>query len=192
MNSQYERKSPEQLADTVKMLTQVAGRTETFTVFTEANLKALIAALSTLSRQTDQINRKMDTVMPAQELQAYLNQQVEVLQTRQNEFGNAVEWYIEEILKTAKKTEATLEKQAGNVSERFSSDCEKLVRDTQRSLDSITKTTELNLSNMMDHYRYELSDLVKSARRRLVTSSVLCWALTTLLAISYALAALLR
>ena len=82
--------------------------------------------------------------------------------------------------------------QAGNTSERFSSDCEKLVRDTQRSLDMITKSTEGNLSNMMDHYRYELSDLVQSARRRLVTSSVLCWVLTTLLAISYALAALLR
>lgn len=135
MNSQYERKSPEQLADTVKMLTQVAGRTETFTVFTEANLKALIAALSTLSRQTDQISRKMDTVMPAQELQAYLNQQVEVLQTRQNEFGNAVEWYIEEILKTAKKTEATLEKQAGNVSELTSSHLET----QQKKMDMYTK-----------------------------------------------------
>ena len=144
----------------------MAMDTDRHVTLTEKNWTAVISILRSILAAQDKTDKHLDTLLTQAEAEKHLNTLVQLT--------------------------AQFNTQAGNVSERFSSDCEELVRDTQRSLDSITKTTELNLSNMMDHYRYELSDLVQSARRRLVTSSVLCWALTTLLAISYALAALLR
>ena len=144
----------------------MAMDTDRHVTLTEKNWMAVINILTRILEAQGKTDKHLDTLLTQAEAEKHLNTLAQ-LTTRFNT-------------------------QAGNTSERFSSDCEELVRDTQRSLDSITKTTELNLSNMMDHYRYELSDLVKSARRRLVTSSVLCWTLTTLLAISYALAALLR
>ena len=144
----------------------MAMDTDRQVTLTEKNWMAVINILTRILEAQGKTDKHLDTLLTQAEAEKHLNTLVQLT--------------------------AQFNTQAGNTSERFSSDCEELVRDTQRSLDSITKTTELNLSNMMDHYRYELSDLVQSARRRLVTSSVLCWALTTLLAISYALAALLR
>ena len=144
----------------------MAMDTDRQVTLTEKNWMAVINILTRILEAQDKTDKHLDTLLTQADAEKHLNTLVQLT--------------------------AQFNTQAGDVSERFSSDCEELVRDTQRSLDSITKTTELNLSNMRDHYRYELSDLVQSARRRLVTSSVLCWALTTLLAISYALAALLR
>ena len=144
----------------------MAMDTDRQVTLTEKNWMAVINILRSILEAQGKTDKHLDTLLTQVEAEKHLN--------------------------TLTQLTAQFNTQAGNASERFSSDCEELVRDTQRSLDSITKSTERNLSNMTEHYRYELSDLVKSARRRLVTSSVLCWALTTLLAISYALAALLR
>ena len=167
MNFRPEQKlSPEELKRRNSADLMMAMDTDRQVTLTEKNWTAVISILRSILAAQDKTDKHLDTLLTQADAEKHLNTLVQLT--------------------------AQFNTQAGNVSERFSSDCEELVRDTQRSLDSITKTTELNLSNMTDHYRYELSDLVKSARRRLVTSSVLCWALTTLLAISYALAALLR
>ena len=144
----------------------MAMDTDRHVTLTEKNWMAVINILTRILEAQGKTDKHLDTLLTQAEAEKHLNTLVQLT--------------------------AQFNTQAGNTSERFSSDCEELVRDTQRSLDSITKSTERNLSNMTEHYRYELSDLVKSARRRLVTSSVLCWVLTTLLAISYALAPLLR
>ena len=144
----------------------MAMDTDRQVTLTEKNWTAVINILRSILAAQDKTDKHLDTLLTQADAEKHLNTLVQLT--------------------------AQFNTQAGNASERFSSDCEKLVNATQRNLDSITKSTERNLSNMTDHYRYELSDLVQSARRRLVTSSVLCWALTTLLAISYALAALLR
>ena len=144
----------------------MAMDTDRQVTLTEKNWTAVISILRSILAAQEKTDKHLDTLLTQADAEKHLN--------------------------TLAQLTTQFNTQAGSVNERFSSDCEKLVRDTQRSLDMITKSTEGNLSNMTDHYRYELSDLVQSARRRLVTSSVLCWALTTLLAISYALAALLR
>ena len=144
----------------------MAMDTDRQVTLTEKNWMAVINILRSILEAQGKTDKHLDTLLTQADAEKHLNTLVQLT--------------------------AQFNTQAGNTSERFSSDCEKLVSATQRNLDSITKSTERNLSNMTEHYRYELSDLVKSARRRLVNSSVLCWALTALLAISYALAALLR
>ena len=167
MNFRPEQKlSPEELKRRNSADLMMAMDTDRQVTLTEKNWTAVISILRSILAAQDKTDKHLDTLLTQADAEKHLN--------------------------TLAQLTTQFNTQAGNTSERFSSDCEELVRGAQRSLDSITKTTELNLSNMMDHYRYELSDLVQSARRRLVTSSVLCWALTTLLAISYALAALLR
>ena len=167
MNFRPEQKlSPEELKRRNSTDLMMAMDTDRQVTLTEKNWTAVINILRSILEAQDKTDKHMDTLLTQTEAEKHLN-----TLTQLTEQFNA---------------------RAGKTSERFSSDCEKLVNATQRSLDSITKSTEGNLSNMTDHYRYELSDLVKSARRRLVTSSVLCWVLTTLLAISYALAAFLR
>ena len=167
MNFRPEQKlSPEELKRRNSTDLMMAMDTDRQVTLTEKNWTAVINILRSILAAQDKTDKHMDTLLTQADAEKHLN-----TLTQLTEQFNA---------------------RAGKTSERFSSDCEELVRDTQRRLDSITKSTERNLSNMTDHYRYELSDLVQSARRRLVTSSVLCWVLTTLLAISYALAALLR
>lgn len=167
MNFRPEQKlSSEELKRRNSADLMMAMDTDRQVTLTEKNWTAVISILRSILAAQEKTDKHLDTLLTQADAEKHLN--------------------------TLAQLTTQFNTQAGNVSERFFSDCEELVRGTQRSLDSITKTTELNLSNMMDHYRYELSDLVQSARRRLVTSSVLCWALTALLAISYALAALLR
>lgn len=167
MNFRPEQKlSPEELKRRNSTDLMMAMDTDRQVTLTEKNWTAVINILRNILEAQGKTDKHLDTLLTQTEAEKHLN-----TLTQLTEQFNA---------------------RAGKTSERFSSDCEKLVNATQRSLDSITKSTEGNLSNMMNHCRYELSDLVQSARRRLVTSSVLCWALTTLLAISYALAALLR
>ena len=157
----------------------MAMDTDRQVTLTEKNWMAVINILTRILEAQGKTDKHLDTLLT----QADAEKHLDTLLTQAD---------AEKHLNTLAQLTAQFNTQAGNVSERFSSDCEKLVSATQRNLDSITKSTERNLSNMTEHYRYELSDLVQSARRRLVTSSVLCWALTTLLAISYALAALLK
>ena len=167
MNFRPEQKlSPEELKRRNSADLMMAMDTDRQVTLTEKNWMAVINILTRILEAQGKTDKHLDTLLTQTDAEKHLNTLVQLT--------------------------AQFNTQAGNVSERFSSDCEELVRGTQRSLDSITKSTERNLSNMTDHYRYELSDLVQSARRRLVTSSVLCWALTTMLAISYALAALLK
>ena len=167
MNFRPEQKlSPEELKRRNSTDLMMAMDTDRQVTLTEKNWTAVINILRSILETQGKTDKHLNTLLTQADAEKHLN-----TLTQLTEQFNA---------------------RAGKTSERFSSDCEKLVNATQRSLDSITKSTEGNLSNMMNHCRYELSDLVKSARRRLVTSSVLCWVLTTLLAISYALAAFLR
>ena len=141
---------------TQKMLTQhkklmdEARRVETGVMVTERNWKALLEMQDRLFQQQTQLDADLETLLTKAEAQ--------------------------EALTEMQMSAAEFERQAGNLSARYSSACKELTESTKTALNTVTKETNQRLSNMTQAAKKKICLCVWIS----ITAVILCAALCAL------------
>ena len=117
-----QRKSPEELQALHRRSMNEAQQLETGVMVTERNWSALLEMQDRLFRQQMQLDADLKMLLTKQEAQTALNKM--------------------------QMSAAEFERQAGNLSARYSSVCKELTESTKTALNTVTKEANQQLSNM--------------------------------------------
>ena len=131
MNTE-QRKSPEELQKLHRQLMNEAKQLESSVMVTERNWSAMLEMQDRLFRQQMQLDVDLKTLLTREDAQTALNEMQE-------------------------STEK-FEKQAGNLNERYSSNCK-----------ALTENTKLSLTTILNDTKNQLSDMEQTARKKIIT-----------------------
>ena len=127
MSSEYGRRSAADMRAAQKDMLAKAEAVQPTVAVMEPNLNAMIASQRQQVDTLGDIMEKMEALTTKEELVEYMNQQLQALTEHSNQTIQIIEEYQEAMMNSAQNVErkchlavTSMEKQAGNVSEKFS------------------------------------------------------------------------
>ena len=142
MSSEYGRKSAADMRAAQKDMLAKAEAVQPTVAVMEPNWRAIIASQREQVDTLGDIMEKMETLTTKEELVDYMNQQLQALTEHSNQTIQITEKYQEAMMNSAQNVEqkchqavTSMEKQAGNVSEKFS----KAISDQTTLMKKLTK-----------------------------------------------------
>ena len=145
-----QRKSPEELQALHRRSMNEAQQLETGVMVTERNWKAMLEMQDRLFRQQMQLDADLKMLLTKAEVQ--------------------------EVLTEMQMSAAEFARQAGNLNERYSSNCKALTENTKLSLTAILNDTKKQLSNTVQETRKK----IRTCAWVSITAVILCAALRSL------------
>ena len=145
-----QRKSPEELQALHRRSMNEAQQLETGVMVTERNWKAMLEMQDRLFRQQMQLDADLKMLLTKAEVQ--------------------------EVLTEMQMSAAEFARQAGNLNERYSSNCKALTENTKLSLTAILNDTKKQLSNTVQETRKK----IRTCAWVSITAVILCVALCAL------------
>ena len=145
-----QRKSPEELQALHRRSMNEAQQLETGVMVTERNWKAMLEMQDRLFRQQMQLDADLKMLLTKAEVQ--------------------------EVLTEMQMSAAEFARQAGNLNERYSSNCKALTENTKLSLTAILNDTKKQLSNTVQETRKK----IRTCAWISITAVILCAALCAL------------
>ena len=124
----------------------------------EHNWTALIQLIEYILEALEQQNRFQQTMLTRADVEQYLKEMALRSKELQAQLSSTAEWF---------------DQQAGNTSERISSDSERLTTSAKQGMDTVIKQTQWQISQLTETTRQELSEAVSTAKLWMVRISLL-------------------
>jgi len=134
----------------------------------EHNWTALIRLIEYILEEQERQNRFQQMMLTRADVEQYLKEMALRSKEFQAQLSSTVEWF---------------EQQAGNASERISSDSEQLTTSARQGMDTVIKQTQWQISQLIETTRQELSEAVSTAKLWMIRISLLTTGAAALLLI---------
>ena len=170
MNLDTERKSPEELK--ARNSYKAAADVDSVAQISIRNWDGLLDMIRQTQAQQQTLLRKLDGLMTAQDAQQYLEQQAQEAAQQRAE--------LEEVI-------SDMSRQAGNISEDFSSQMESAVTSTEEQLLTMTENTQARMTAWTDRWASDMDKLMAKLRRAMRWMLGVCGALLFVAVLLYGL-----
>lgn len=138
----------------------------------EHNWTALIQLIEYILEALEQQNQFQQTMLTRADVEQYLKEMALRSKELQAQLSSTAEWF---------------DQQAGNASERISSDSERLTTSAKHGMDAMIKETQWQISQLTETVQQELSEAVSTAKLWMVRIALLTTAASALSMILFTL-----